>query len=172
MQNKTLWYVVGVAVIIAVGGFILMNTNIVSAPTTTGNTAVETSPQLMSLKDLLARTGSETCSFTSSTQNSQSSGTVFINNGTMRGNFTSVTAGQTTQSHIIVKGDSVYVWSDGLPQGYKMGVASLTAQNGQTQPGGINASAPAGYACVAWSVDASVFLPPTGITFQTVGPVQ
>lgn len=171
MQNKTLWYVVGSVVVIVAVGFFLMRSNVLPSPGT-GNTAVETSPQLMSLKDLLARTGSQTCSFTSSTQNSQSSGEVFINNGTMRGDFTSVAAGQTTQSHIIVKDNSVYVWSDGIPQGYKMGVASLTAQDGQTQPGGINASAPAGYTCSAWSVDMSVFLPPAGITFQTVGSVQ
>ena len=132
-------------------------------------TAIETPSQLMSLKDLLARQGQQTCTFTSTTNNSQSQGTVYIDNGKMRGNFTSAQNGQTVASHMIVKDGSVYVWSDGIAQGYKMDVSTLTDASSQGSQSVIEATAPVGYNCTTATVDQNVFTLPTDITFNAVG---
>lgn len=160
MQNKLMWGIV-VLVVIAGGAYFFMKDS--------ASVGIETPPQFMSLKDLRGRTGQQTCTFTSTTQNSQSQGTVYLNNGMMRGNFTSVANGQSVASHMIVKDDSVYVWSDGLAQGYKMDVSTLDTPPSQGSQSGIDATAPVGYDCKAGNIDSSVFELPAGITFSTVG---
>ena len=165
MSNKTILYVVGAVVVVAVGAFLLMQGGFLTG----GGTAINTPSQLMSLKDLMGRTGSQTCTFTSATTDSQSSGEVFINNGTMRGNFTSLANNQTVVSHMIVKDESVYVWSDGLAQGYKMDISALDTPPQAGAQGGVDATAPVGYDCKAGATDPSLFELPLGITFQSVG---
>ena len=162
MNNKVLIGVVAV-VIVLLGAFFFFRSG------GSGGSTAETPSQLLSLRDLRGRSGPQTCTFTSSTANSQSEGTVYINNGLMRGNFTSSQNGQTVASHMITKDDSVYVWSDGLAQGYKMDVSTLDAAPGGGTQNGIDATAPVGYDCKAGSIDPSVFELPAGITFSAAG---
>src|SRR6185503_11737286 len=122
-----------------------------------------------SLKELLAAGGSQQCSFSSTdaTSGARTSATVFVTAGHMRGDFTGQAAGGTAaSSHMIVDGETSYLWSDGSVQGVKMSFANLDAQaspSGQQQP--VNLDQKANYSCKTWSPDNSTFALPTGVTF-------
>lgn len=118
------------------------------------------------LKNLISMGGSNKCAFTSSTQNSQSQGVVYISGGQMRGDFSSVAAGKTIASHMIVKSNTSYVWTDAAPQGFKMSFDSVATQNDAGPQGGVDPNAQVDYACSPWVADAGMFVLPSTITFQ------
>lgn len=158
MQNKTLLYGV-VAVIVVAGGIWWW---MMSGASATQQAAPQS--QSTSLKGLLAMGGSQKCTFTNSTANSESSGTVYVANGQMRGDFTSTSQGKVFQSHMIVKDATSYMWSDAMPQGIKMSFDSMSSNS--SQQSGVDPNAQSSYSCSAWSADASLFVTPAGITFQ------
>jgi hypothetical protein len=164
MQNKAVLYGIGAIVIVVAGVGIWMFAG--KGPNAGQPPEATPSTQSSTLKDLLARGGSNKCTFTSSTQNSQSQGTVYISDSQMRGDFSSVAAGKTIASHMIVKDNTSYVWSDAAPQGFKMSFDAMTAQSDATPQAGVDPNAQVNYSCAPWSADASLFALPTSVTFQ------
>ncbi|MBC7836487.1 hypothetical protein H7X87_01770 [Acetobacteraceae bacterium] len=171
MQNSIVLYVVGAIVIVAAGAGIWMysgKTN--SMETSIGDT--NTQIQRTSLKGLLADARPQKCTFTMSSANSNSSGTVYISNGKMRGDFVSNAAGHTQSSHMIVEGGASYMWSDEMAQGFKMSFDAMsnTSMNSQEQ-GTVDPNADTDYSCNPWVADESVFAVPTNITFQDMSAI-
>ena len=131
--------------------------------TTTTNSAVEKS----SIKDLIARGGSFKCTFASNAQGAESKGTYYINGKSMRADMTSSSAGQSFDSHIIIKDGFMYNWSNASPVAMKIAInqnddpaASFAGAANYTQ--GNDA---ANYHCEASSVDLSLYVPPANIKF-------
>ena len=141
------------------------------------NKVAQMTNQKMSLSDFFSLAGSKKCTFSDKTNNS--SGTVYIGNGEMRGDFQSTDNGKATASHMINDGKYVYMWTDGQKSGYKMSTdivkkeaaqVTLSPDNSgssETQPssGPVNMNQQADYSCGGWSVDTSMFTLPQGITF-------
>lgn len=118
---------------------------------------------------LLASGIAQQCDFTSATTNAESQGKVYVGGGKIRGDFTSVTQGTTVASHMIVRDESTYVWSDKAPFGMKMPVP----KSGETTPQGMDNGADAmnqkvNVNCTGWDVDESVFTLPAEIKFKTM----
>ena len=168
MQNKTILYGVGALVVVAlgVGAFMMMGKGASGPLSQTPQT------QNTTLKNLFAMGGSNKCTFTSGTQNSQSEGTVYIAGGQMRGDFTSVAAGKTVMSHMVVKENTSYMWSDAMPQGIKMSFEAMATQSDANPQSTVNPEAQAEYSCSAWSADASMFTLPSGTTFQDMSSMM
>jgi hypothetical protein len=163
MQNKALVYgvaLVAVAVL-ALGAWMVVGKG--GTPKVGSST---TQTQNTTLKNLIAMGGSNKCTFSSSTQNSQSDGVVYIANGQMRGDFTSVAAGKTIQSHMIVKDNTSYIWSDTAAQGFKMSFDAMATQNDANPQASVDPNAQVAYSCSSWGTDANMFVLPTNITFQ------
>ncbi len=164
MQNKALVYgvVVVAVVVLGLGAWMVVGK---SGTPKVGSSTTQT--QNTTLKNLLAMGGSNKCTFSSSTQNSQSDGVVYIANGQMRGDFTSTAAGKTTQSHMIVKDATSYVWSDAAPQqGFKMSFDAMATQSDANPQASVDPNAQVAYSCSSWSADANMFVLPTNVTFQ------
>ncbi len=161
MQNKALVYGVALVaiVILGLGAWMVVG----KGGTKDADTA---QTQNTTLKNLIAMGGSNKCTFASSVQNSQSEGTVYITNGQMRGDFSSVAAGKTTLSHMIVKDNVSYVWSDAAPQGFKMSFDAMATQSDANPQASVDPNAKVEYTCSSWVSDASLFALPTNITFQ------
>lgn len=172
-MNKTLIAVVVGVVIVGGGAWYYMGQHTSgtylygndSATTTSEENAQSSSGTLASLA---ARSGSWKCDVSSSDANSQSSGTVYVSNGKIRGDFTSQTQAGEVTSHMVSDGSYVYVWSSASgSQGFKTAVVNnpdtSSAQNEQN-PYNSNYS----YSCSAWSADTSEFDLPSGITFMTM----
>ena len=90
----------------------------------------------------------------------------------MRGDFTSVAAGKTILSHMIVKDNTSYMWSDAMPQGIKMSFDTVATQSDATPQSMVNPDAQVDYSCSAWDADTSMFVLPEGVTFQDMSAMM
>lgn len=157
-MNKTLIYViVGVVVI---GGILALTMSQKSTPDTDTNDQNQST-----LKELLAMEGSQKCTVSSKTDTSESSGEVFVSGGMMRGNFTSIAANQTMESHMIVKSNTSYIWTDTMPQGFMMKLEETTSTEG-TDPQVVDVNQKYTYDCDDWTTDEKVFELPSEINFM------
>lgn len=126
-----------------------------------------------SMKDLVAKNQSVKCTFNHSTDIDTSSGIVYVSDGKIRGDF-DITAKQavgTFQAHMITDGEYSYVWSSLIAQGFKMPIANLSGQTASAPTSGVDYNQSLDYACEPWTVDSSVFVIPTEISFVSA-PIQ
>ena len=164
MNNKLLLYGIGAVVIIGViiGFFAMQKTG---NPDTDKQTATNnTGGQKMSMKALLGVGKTQKCTFSNSADISNSSGTVYIANGKMRGDFTSTTDGKTFESHMIIMDNTSYLWGDGMPQGIKMSFDDIQKPDAD-QKQSIDINQEVAYSCESWSSDAGTIALPADITF-------
>lgn len=127
-----------------------------------------------STAELIARGGDHVCTFDQTVENSRSTGTVYISNGKMRGDFKSdVSASGTNmsvESHMISDGEFMYTWSSMMPTGFKMAVVQNTTADGTTPTSQqmFDANMKLSYDCDPWAVDASKFTLPSAVTFTEI----
>jgi len=128
-----------------------------------------------SLSDFLSMNATLKCTFSDKTNSS--SGTVYVSNGKMRGDFTSQDNSAATQTHMVNDSSYIYYWTDGQKNGYKMSLATIknetphismspshgTSDQGQTQ--GMDMHQQSNYSCGPWVVNSSLFTVPSDITF-------
>ena len=186
--TKTIMIVLGVLLVAGGGAAVAMKKNNVSTATTTASVAVTASASAeaappkaeggsMSLKDLIASAVSKKCTVTTSNDKSDSSGTVYISNGKMRTDFTSVAkigtlAGKVMLSHMIVDTDMSYMWGESAMKfGIKIArkdVLDVAPAEGKTpaNQAAIDLNEKSEYNCDSWIPDAALFTPPTDITFN------
>lgn len=176
MQSSAIMYVAGAAVLVVLGAGAWMFMG-GAAGNDSGGQAVEeqetrqeTAAEAQTLKNLISYQGSQKCTFTSATSNSDSSGTVYVSNGQLRGDFVSLAQGATVESHLIVKGNTSYVWGGGLPGGFKMSFDSMSSAGASS--GGMDPNAPVNYSCGAWAADQGMFELPGSIQFQDLNAMM
>lgn len=178
-MNKTTLIIGVVVILLLVGGgayFLLGKSSNSNPIKSVQNQVTKLTTEHKSLADFFSMTGSQKCTFSDRTSNS--SGTLYIGDGKMRGNFQSTDNGKTTASHMINDGKYVYIWTDGQKNGYKMSTEIVKQQaakvtiepgnNTQSQApssGPVNMNQQADYSCGSWSVDATQFILPQGVTF-------
>ncbi|MEN9342377.1 MAG: hypothetical protein RIQ54_633 [Candidatus Parcubacteria bacterium] len=126
--------------------------------------------QATSLKQLLEVTIPRVCTFNSTQSDAQSSGTVFVSNGMLRGDFISTINNQTVTSHLIVKDATSYVWTDDLQQGVKISMEKSNDANGDNAP--INLNEKMTYDCQDWAREEKVFVLPETIEFQDFSTIM
>ncbi len=170
-MNKNIIMGVGTLIILGViVGFFVVNKKSTLNPTMMNQQAGEMSPSPMandnspkSLKDLLTL-GSQKCTFNAGTQ---STGTVYVSSGKMKADFTiSIAQGDIT-SHMLIDGETGYVWSDDSKGGIKM---QINAVNPSATPNAktMDVNKKYDYSCVPWTVNESFFVLPANITFSDI----
>ncbi len=178
-MNQKTGIIVGIVilllVVVGIGGYLLMRKNPTPAPVIQApqqQVTQQATPQETqgTLKSLMASGGSVQCSFTNTaTDSAKASGTAYISSGKMRGDFAMTVAGATRNSHIIVDGQTSYLWTDGIKQGMKFAMANpqpTTAAGGSNQ--GVDLNQSVSYSCQPWSADTSMFALPTDVTFMAL----
>lgn len=133
------------------------------APTTQSARVVGVS----SLSYLIGLKQDLVCSISTTSTVPRRTGTVYVSGGQMRANLSSTVSGQTFKSHMINDGKYLYVWMDSGTNGTKLLSSSSVAGSVVASRGGIDPTANVNFACNPWTVDSSVFTPPTDITFST-----
>ncbi|MBP9855862.1 MAG: hypothetical protein KBC48_00935 [Candidatus Pacebacteria bacterium] len=118
-----------------------------------------------SLTDLIASKKAQKCTVKHEVAGIESNGTVYVAGGKLRGDFVS-TGGASANTHVIVDGDNVYTWIDGMGMGVKVATDSAAGASAQQA---VSMNQKLNYDCTNWSVDASVFTRPSGITFSEPG---
>src|SRR3569623_566933 len=147
MQNRNwIWIIIAIIVVLLAALFFLKGG--VGGLSTLGNT---------SLRSLLASNASQQCSF----DNGQSSGTIYVSAGRMRGDFAVKSGEASAQSHMVISNNIAYVWIDGMNQGYRMPFEDLSASSSNKQSGGVDADAKVATKCGPWQANDSSFTLPT-----------
>lgn len=184
-MSKTIIGVLVVMVII-VGGYFVASKNKIKDSALTENTetvgtgvevTTEETEQLagkkMAFSEFIKQdSGSYKCEVKQYMSDFENSGTVYINKGNIRGDFSTVAEGQKMDSSFIKKDNYTYNWSSAAPNmGVKIAVATNTESGTDAQMQGTyswNAEQIGDYTCEEWTVDESKFSIPTSVTFTEI----
>ena len=164
-MNKKAIIIAVVLVLLLVGGYFIMKGRS-KTPLTTGTSQEESSPA--SLKDLISKGIAQSCTY----NNEGSNGKFYVSGDKVRGDFETTVDGNVTKSHMIIDGNTSYIWSDGEKSGIKMTFDASATPSGSTttSPGGsFDTAANMNYKCSVWVVDSSVFTLPVGVQFMSFG---
>ncbi len=116
--------------------------------------------------------GSYKCDVKQSVSDFVSSGTVYMNEGKLRGEFSTVAEGRKMDSSFIMKEGYTYNWSSMIPMGVKVKIPDTSATpNTSTNTSGTyswNAEQIGEYNCEEWKADETKFELPSGITFTEI----
>lgn len=167
-----------IAAVIIVGGGVWYFSSHGNAPAGTPAVTNSASNGSGTFASLMALAGSVKCNVATATTANQaeSSGTVYISNGQMRGDFnaTNKALGDTViEAHMIRAGGFIYSWSSAAPQGVKMSDAVIeNASTKNNASGSIDPNAQVSYSCEPWVADAAQFVPPSTVTFMDVSAMM
>lgn len=164
-MNKKTTVIAIVLILLLIGGYF-----IVKGRSNSSVTPVATQEQsASSLKDLISKGLAQSCTFSSG----GSSGTVYVSGGKVRTDYDTTVDGKVTTSHMIVDGNTSYIWTEGQATGFKMTFEASGTPSAETTnapaAGGFDSSANMNYKCKTWAVDASQFALPAGVQFTSFG---
>lgn len=163
MNTKVIVGVVAV-LIIGIGAYLLFakQTPSSQAPATT-TTGTVSGPK--SIAAMVSVGAPVTCTYSTTTSSGTQSGTIYVAQGMVAGDF-QMSGQVTTQGHMIVRDSTSYVWMtmNGQTQAFKTAVNT----NAQAAPGnqGVNYNSSMNYSCQPWTPDSSKFTLPAGVTFM------
>lgn len=160
--------------LIIIGGLVLLTLLGIGAYLTVGNrgaspessvnqqtsTETNTSTQAQSLEDFLTMTDDQQCTFTDAT--SETSGTIYVSNQQLRGDFVTNSDGMEVSdevsAHVIANSQDVYLWMDGVEEGYKTSLSSISEASADLPISDfINPDENVDYQCTPWTADTSKF---------------
>jgi hypothetical protein len=98
------------------------------------------------------------------------SGTFYLANKKMRGDYSVSNGSQVMMGHMVLDNDTTYSWFDGQPMGFKM--MNSTEVNTNTSTAAEQSFDPnkmMGYKCEGWSADGSKFVLPANVQFNDFG---
>jgi len=136
--------------------------------TATSSGSAQPATTLSSLKDLIAKGLSQTCSY--STDKSQ--GSIYMSGGKVRADIDTTVGSVAEKAHMIMINGTSYIWMDGKTTGFKMTVdLNATpvpgASPSSSAQSGIDPNTAMNYKCSVWLADASKFTLPTDVKFAT-----
>jgi hypothetical protein len=113
------------------------------------------------LSDLAHRTGPSVCTLSYDDDNVTSSGTVYVSDGRLRGdfNFYIKPTGQRVESHFVREKDVLYTWNPENKTG------TMSASSSPDVSGGTNPNQPYTYRCTDMDVPETEFSLPTDVSF-------
>ena len=167
MSTKVIVGIVAAVVVVGGGGWYVASKN--AGGEAGMGSANEERQSVGTFAELRMRTGSWTCDVATMVENAESEGTVYVDSGKVRADFTSMVNGQAVVSHMIHADGYVYTWSDAYPQGMKMRIpeGEASAEGGSTGP--IDNDAQVDYDCRPGGTSAANFTPPSDVSFMELG---
>jgi hypothetical protein len=163
-MNKKIILVIVAVIVLGLGGFLVYSKVLKPAGITPENSST-------SLKALITKGIPQTCTY----DIGGTSGTIYVSGQKMRGDFEAKDEEKTVKSHMIVDGDTSYMWTEGQPTGYKIVAEKeegTTSEAGTSQTGPIDVNQDYNYICKPWVVNNSVFNLPAGINFMNFGEMS
>ena len=163
MNKNVIWGIVVGVFVILLAGYGWMNRG-ASDPLDDGDDVATTTAG--SFRSLLAMPGSQMCEFSQVGEGNEATGTVYIADGMMRGDFNIIMNGTASLGHMIVKDDQVFVWLDGGALAMKMMMTAVASTKSGPNQNPLNLDQEnVSYDCDPWSKDTSKFDEPNNIQF-------
>ena len=167
-MNKNIIVGVIVVIVVLLAGYGWMNRGAADLNEDGDNAAATAG----SFRSLLAMSGSQKCEFSQEAEGNESSGTVYVADGMMRGDFSTMMDGTAKIGHMIVKDEQVFVWVDGEAQGMKMMFSATAGATTTANQSPINLDDEnVSYDCDRWSKDSSKFAEPSGVQFMDLSAI-
>jgi hypothetical protein len=171
MNNKMI--IGGVVAVVVLGalGWYMMGSG--SAKSVIGNNPDKPSQisgaqkQTGTIATLIALGQSMKCDVTITDPKAPGTGTIYVSQGKMRGEFNVSSQGKALQAYMINDTQNIYTWTSIMPQGAKMPVSTASPSKGPSQ--GYNPETPVEYSCATWTTDEGIFTPPSNIQFMQLG---
>lgn len=133
------------------------------------------------LADLAAKGVPMQCSFKSTVDGVESSGTVYVSGKNMRGDFKGMYDGKEESTHMIRSDDTNYIWSDGDGKGMMMKISAEDVESLKKNMMEVQKSNPQAvdvdgqtmdYNCKSWVPEGTSFTPPTDIEFTDMSAMM
>ncbi|OGG49041.1 hypothetical protein A3G63_00635 [Candidatus Kaiserbacteria bacterium RIFCSPLOWO2_12_FULL_52_8] len=156
MDTKTSVGVAAAIIIVGAGAYYMLGRT-AQAPVSQGTES--------SLGALLAAGVAQKCTF--SDEQSLSSGTVYIANGKVRGDFAADANGENMQVHMIGDGITMHTWVEGMSSGFRTMMNARASSGSPAQSFDTNKQM--NYNCSPWSTDNALFVLPSGVIFSETG---
>jgi len=147
-----------IIVALAAVGYALMNRPETSSPPSPSGAMIDELTQEntpASLRELMQVTANQMCTFS---DEDDSSGTIYVGGGKMRGDFTSVSEIE-TGTHMVSDSANIYMWFDEAPDGFKVSLADIEkfTDFGEDGQKSVDLDQSMDFECSPWAVDNSVF---------------
>ncbi len=164
-MNKTVIGIIAV-ILVAAGGWYFYSSTGGSSMMTGGDTPAA----MRSMKELVASGVSQKCDFYE--PQSETSGTIYVAKGKVRGDFMSETQSGTFVGHMISDGTTVNTWMEGMNQGFKSSFTTTEGTPAGDSQQGLDPDKKTDYKCSKWSADESKFQLPSGVTFTDMSAMM
>lgn len=169
-MSKTLVSVLVLAVVLVGGYMIVKNGRAPEDAVKNPQDSSETAGKKIAFSEFVKQGGSYKCEVKQAMNDFENSGTVYITEGKMRGEFSTVAEGQKMDSLFVMKDDYMYNWSSLSPElGVKIKVTAEDKAAAEAQ--GIyswNTEQVGDYNCEPWTVDNSKFDLPQAVNFMEI----
>jgi hypothetical protein len=169
---------VGVIIVLGASAAFLysktQNTNESAATTVAQNESKSENASMSSIVDLLSKNENTKCTFSSSTDEGETSGTVYVSGDKARGEFEVMVGKEKTTTNMIRQGDTFYMWGDSFPTGMKMVMSvdewAQKAEQPQTEEAlsTFDPNYDVDFKCSNWTVDATLFDTPKDVKFISI----
>lgn len=172
--------IIGIILVVAVGGGYYLYSSPKNVSTDSVNQQAPVVPDAkvptgkkMAFSEFMKQNGSYQCTVTQNVNNTSVNGTVFINDGKIRGEFSTSYNGTNMNISTIARDGYSYTWTSMMPtMGFKAKIVENATGDANASASGSyswNAEHIGDYNCEAWSPDASKFSLPTSVTFTETG---
>lgn len=175
-MNKTLLMVL-VAGVVLVGGYFYFGgeKSEMIQDTTSEEVTQQSSGKKMAFAQFLKDGGAYKCTVNQYVGDTESRGTVYVNQGLIRGMFETESQGAKISTDLLVRDGYTYTWTSAAPMGFKApavsGDVDADQNAGTSGTYSWNADQIGDYDCVAWNADVATFTIPAGIQFMEMGDI-
>jgi len=125
-----------------------------------------------SISQLLTSGETSKCTFGVTSENGNTSGTVYTSEENARADISTIVNNKETNMHMIRTGDTFYMWGDSFPMGIKM-VMSVKDMASKLQDNksfsSLDPNKEVDFKCITWTKDEKLFAPPTSVKFTSFG---
>ncbi len=123
--------------------------------------------------DLARRGGTQKCTWTTSGEGYEGTGTVYVSGNRFRTDMMGTTQGVAYKAYALSDGTYFYSWSDAAPFGMRMMMTQFEQQQAEAgqggpayDPGPSDYNIDYDFTCGAWDEDDAVFTPPADVQFS------
>jgi hypothetical protein len=148
---------------------------VTSPPKTSGSTAKPPSkgiPNSTTYHSLLTQKGSYECDYAGASAGGQTNNVIYIYGGKMRGEFRTISPGQSTANLFVYDGHYLYQWKEGSSTGTRTVLTSLS-QLPLIIPKDLTSGAiigdnytSVGWQCHSWLTNQALLTPPSYVSFN------
>ncbi|MDC1205333.1 hypothetical protein N8083_00600 [Candidatus Pacebacteria bacterium] len=181
-MNNTIIIIIAVVVVAGGGAFLFLNGNSNSTDAIS-STAIQTNKETVkeepsddiqesftgNIEQLLALGKNITCTFTQNDEQAEGTGTVYLSNGRMRGDFMMnfKQGGGSMEASTIQKDNTLYSWGDS-PFGTFATKVAVQDKDKSSKSQSVDFDEEFDYACKKWNVDNSMFDLPATVNFDDI----